>query len=82
LVFFFEAEAEFMTSFDIDWPVPIIDLQLCNGCGKCVEVCPTKALSMKDGEAIVDSPEACGYFGLCESVCPVQAISRPFIIIS
>jgi ferredoxin len=71
-----------MTTFDVDWPVPIIDIRLCNGCGKCVEVCPTKALSMQDDKAIVALPKACGYFGLCESVCPVQAITRPFIVTS
>jgi NAD-dependent dihydropyrimidine dehydrogenase PreA subunit len=71
-----------MPAFDVNWPVPIIDLQLCNGCGKCVEACPAKALSMQDGKAIVAWPEACIYAGLCEDVCPVKAISRPFILIS
>jgi NAD-dependent dihydropyrimidine dehydrogenase PreA subunit len=73
---------ESMVTFDLDWPVPIIDLQLCNGCGKCVEACPAKALKMKDGKATVSAPQDCGYFGICESVCPVQAISRPYLIVA
>jgi ferredoxin len=79
---FVYARKESMPAFDVNWPVPIIDLQLCNGCGKCVEACPAKALSMKDSKAVVVRPEACTYAGLCECICPVQAISRPFILIS
>jgi NAD-dependent dihydropyrimidine dehydrogenase PreA subunit len=71
-----------VTAFDHDWPVPIIDLQLCNGCGKCVDACPAKALSMKAGKAFVSAPQDCSYSGECETVCPVQAISRPFLIIA
>ncbi|HVM72624.1 MAG TPA: 4Fe-4S binding protein [Anaerolineales bacterium] len=71
-----------MAAFDADWPVPIINLQLCDGCGKCVEVCPAKALGVKDGKAVVLAPRDCGYFGLCETVCPVHAVSRPFLVVS
>jgi len=71
-----------MAASDVDWPVPVIDLQLCNGCGICVVACPAKALSMKDGKAFVSGAENCGYYGICESICPVQAISRPFLIIA
>jgi NAD-dependent dihydropyrimidine dehydrogenase PreA subunit len=71
-----------MAAFDVNWPVPIINLQSCNGCGKCVEACPAKALTMKDDKAVVSSPQDCGYFGICESICPVQAIARPFLLVS
>jgi NAD-dependent dihydropyrimidine dehydrogenase PreA subunit len=71
-----------MAVLDPEWPLPIIDLELCDGCGKCVEVCPAKALAIRDGKAFISTPEDCGYFGICESVCPVQAISRPFLIVN
>ncbi len=64
-----------------DRPIPIIDLQSCNGCGLCVHACPTKTLELRDGKAIVANPLACEYSGMCEAVCPTQAISRPFEIV-
>lgn len=64
-----------------DYPTPVIDLKKCDGCGLCVHACPTKALELEDGKAIVANPLACEYSGLCEAVCPTQAISRPFEIV-
>lgn len=70
-----------MTDHQSDFPVPIINAARCTGCGLCVRVCPTHALMMKDGLAIVTNPDACLYTGHCEQICPTQAISRPFQII-
>jgi len=50
-----------------------IDPNLCIGCGLCVEVCPAKTLSMRDGKALVTGAYSMGC-GHCESVCPVNAI--------
>lgn len=69
-----------MTHFT-DRPIPIIDTGQCDGCGLCVHACPTGALELLDGKAVVADPLACEYLGLCEAVCPVQAISRPFEIV-
>lgn len=62
-------------------PVPHIDPTICDGCGLCVVVCPTKALSVRDGWAIVAFPDRCNYTGLCEQACPQSAIQRVFEII-
>jgi ferredoxin len=70
-----------MVTFDANWPVPIIDLRLCNGCGKCVKACPAKALTIRDNKAFISAERNCEYNGICEGVCPVGAISRPFLVI-
>lgn len=62
-------------------PVPLIDPQRCDGCGLCVRACPTKALELQNGKAIVTHPLACEYIGMCEAVCPTRAIMRPFEIV-
>jgi NAD-dependent dihydropyrimidine dehydrogenase PreA subunit len=62
-------------------PVPIIDPERCDGCGLCVRVCPTGALALWHGRAVVAQPAACEYTGLCELICPTQAIQRPFMIL-
>ena len=69
-----------MTRFD-DRPIPLIDPQKCDGCGLCLRACPTKALELSDGKAVVANPLECEYSGLCEAVCPTQAITRPFEIV-
>jgi aryl-alcohol dehydrogenase-like predicted oxidoreductase len=45
----------------------------CEGCGKCIERCGQRALSMVGGKAQVDS-EKCVLCGYCGSVCPQFAI--------
>jgi len=46
---------------------------LCNGCGGCVSVCPTNAITMQEGKAKVD-PFQCSGCGACIPVCPQEAI--------
>lgn len=41
----------------------------CIGCGDCVGVCPSKAISIKDGIAFVDT-RFCMGCGLCANACP------------
>ena len=50
------------------------DPEKCRGCKKCViaENCPSKAVSSKDGKAIVDSKK-CTHCGVCVGKCPFGA---------
>lgn len=62
------------------WPLPLINLQLCNGCGECEARCPTEAVEVLHGQAVIVRPEDCTYCEICESYCPEGAIGRPFTI--
>ena len=46
---------------------------LCKGCGTCVETCPSSALRLENGTAIVDK-KSCLLCGYCNPVCPEFAI--------
>ncbi|MEA5017483.1 MAG: 4Fe-4S binding protein [Erysipelotrichaceae bacterium] len=53
-----------------------VDKDMCIGCGACVGVCPTEAITMQDdGKAFVDEA-ACIDCGACVATCPVGAISQ------
>jgi DNA-directed RNA polymerase subunit D len=51
-----------------------IDKELCNLCGKCVEVCPKKVLKVDGGRIKVERALDCIICKQCVNVCPVKAI--------
>lgn len=51
-----------------------VDSAGCIGCTACVSVCPTKAITMVEGKAIINPTECIGC-GVCATVCPTKAIS-------
>lgn len=66
-------------------PVPLVDKNKCNGCGKCREVCVYNALavlSSKDAGAsggkndVLVFPELCHGCGACSYFCPQKAIEE------
>jgi formate hydrogenlyase subunit 6/NADH:ubiquinone oxidoreductase subunit I len=61
--------------------MPIIDLAKCNGCGACVERCPTGALALRDERVFMAWPDLCSYCATCEDTCPTGAIALPYQIV-
>ncbi|NWF56861.1 MAG: 4Fe-4S binding protein [Syntrophaceae bacterium] len=61
--------------------VPEIDPAKCTGCGECIEECPTQAVELLEGKAVIARPDDCCYCTNCESLCPEEAIRCPFEII-
>ncbi len=62
--------------------LPKIDLSKCNGCGKCVDICPVNVMALVSANdphnkhrkmAILDE-ENCLGCGVCARVCPRQCI--------
>jgi len=50
----------------------IVDKNKCNGCGRCVKLCPFNQIKIVDGLAIIDA--GCTMCGVCQESCPVGAI--------
>ncbi len=50
-----------------------VDLEKCDACGSCVEVCPVEAIELKD-KAVINAEE-CIDCGTCVDECPNEAIT-------
>ncbi|MEZ5005237.1 MAG: 4Fe-4S binding protein [Bacteroides graminisolvens] len=53
---------------------PVVNKDLCTGCGTCVDICPKGAIDIIDGVAVIDNSK-CKKCRLCIQACPMDAIS-------
>ncbi|HBI15975.1 MAG TPA: ferredoxin [Desulfobulbaceae bacterium] len=55
--------------------IPVVDQELCIGCGVCVELCP-EVFEISDDKSWVTGPDKCGTCDCDEAAasCPVAAI--------
>ena len=54
-----------------------LDISKCKGCTNCIKRCPTEAIRVRDGHAIIKE-EKCIDCGECIRVCPYQAKKATF----
>lgn len=58
---------------------PLIDPNVCLGCGACTRACPEgKILGLINGKAQLIEPANCIGHGACQTACPVNAITLVF----
>lgn len=53
----------------------VLDQALCNGCGRCVEVCPHAVFSVDARKAVIARRGDCMECGACRMNCPLGAIA-------
>jgi len=54
--------------------VVTIDVDKCQGCGECVDICPNEVLELKDEKAVVANDDCAGCES-CVETCPEEAIT-------
>ena len=51
-----------------------VDIEKCDGCGTCVDVCPVEVFEIREGKSVAVNPGECISCRICELECPNNAI--------
>ena len=68
-------QPEFDETQIVTTSVPDVDMDKCNQCGKCGDICQFKAIVVV-GETVLAFEELCHSCGGCMAVCPENAIAE------
>lgn len=52
-------------------------IEICNGCGACVRLCPVKAIQGEKKALHIIDPALCIECGACGRICPQAAVQNP-----
>jgi NAD-dependent dihydropyrimidine dehydrogenase PreA subunit len=55
--------------------IPTVDEDKCEGCGECVDVCPSEVFELEDDVSKVVNPDECLGCESCVEVCEPGAIT-------
>lgn len=55
--------------------VPTVDSNKCEGCGECVDVCPSEVFEMQDDKSVPVNADECLGCESCVEVCEAGAIT-------
>ena len=55
--------------------VPTVDSNKCEGCGECVDVCPSEVFEMQDDKSVPVNADECLGCESCIEVCEANAIT-------
>jgi MinD superfamily P-loop ATPase len=69
----------FHERMEVGIPVPQVDVDLCNRCGRCAEVCQYHAIAIL-GNNVLIFPQLCHGCGSCGFVCPEEAITEKLVV--
>ncbi len=53
-----------------------IDLDKCDGCGECVDICSSEVYEMQNDKSVVINPDECIECCSCVEVCSTEAITH------
>lgn len=73
---FFKSDDPILSSIQVSEIDGKIDINVCNQCGKCVTVCPTKALYRNSIGTVMVKKEICVGCFMCVGFCPTLSMRR------
>lgn len=53
---------------------PVVDPEKCNGCGNCIEICPSEVYEIEEEKSNPTRPEDCIECWACVDQCPMESI--------
>ncbi|MCD6455894.1 MAG: 4Fe-4S binding protein [Methanophagales archaeon] len=53
--------------------IPVVNPQLCIGCGECAQICPDNAIEIVEKKSFIDY-NRCTCCGVCDRVCRYGAL--------